>query len=575
MVVRVSVGKNAHAALTLPAAGHYACGPAILRRFIGERHPMKIGEYLLQTLECCGVSRVFGNPGTTEIPLMRLFEGRTRSQYVVALSEVAAVPMADGYARATRSLGVVNLHVAPGLGNGMGTLYTARIAKTPLLVLVGAQDRRLAHTRPLLHGPLEAMAASVCKTVLPLTRRAQALADVRNAVRAALTPPYAPVALILPPDLLEQECDGVPAAVRPARLGVLPDAELDRLAAALRASASPAFVAAEEVHWHAASAPLRALAEKLGAPVYAAPYTGVLPLDCASNAFAGYLSPNFAAISDRLRAHDLVLFAGGAHLRTTLYSEMQLPQPAYWLGDDPALLPPAGDYTGSHLVDLEQTLAALHARVEAMAEPHAQTPHRWRGTQELPPSPADSLHPTHAVHALLGAFPDALLFDEAGLSTSDIRQWMRCRAGEYFTNGSGGIGWGLAAAVGGAIGRPERQVVAVIGDGSSLYASEALWSAAHHGTSLLLVVLTNRRYATLNAAAGKLAAGALEAFSLEPPALDFAGLAALHRWSFVRARTQSELAQTLQRWQGRVTENTLLELVLDPDVLPVTASRHF
>jgi benzoylformate decarboxylase len=476
--------------------------------------------------------------------------------------------MADGYARATRSLGVVNLHVAPGLGNGMGTLYTARIARTPLLVLIGAQDRRLTHTRPLLHGPLEAMAASVCKTVLLLTRRAQAVADVRNAVRAALTPPYGPVALILPPDLLDEECDAVPTAVRPARLGLLQEAELARLATALCAAASPAFVAAEEVHWHAASASLRTLAERLGAP-------GVLPLDAASNAFAGYLSPGFAAIGERLRAHDLLLFAGGSHLRTTLYSELDLPQPAYWLGDDPAMLPPTADYTAAHLVDLEQTLSALAARVDAAAGPSPPAPRHWRAGHDLTPPASASLHPTHALHALLRAFPDALLFDEAGLSTSDIRQAMACRAGEYFTNGSGGIGWGLAAAVGGAIGRPERQIVAVIGDGSSLYASEALWSGAHHGTSLLLVVLSNRRYATLNAAAGKLAAGALAAFTLEPPALDFSGLAKLHGWSFVRVCTPSELTQTLQRWQGRVPDNVLLELVLDPGLVPVTASRHF
>src|SRR3954452_22715427 len=126
---------------------------------------MKVVEYLLQTVEKNGVDTIFGNPGTTEIPLVRACEQHGALRYVVALSEIAAVPMADGYARATRKLGIVNLHVAPGLGNGTGALYTAGIAGTPLLVLIGGQDRRFLHTHPILWGPLEQMARSICKDV--------------------------------------------------------------------------------------------------------------------------------------------------------------------------------------------------------------------------------------------------------------------------------------------------------------------------------------------------------------------------------------------------------------------------
>src|SRR5918999_5926743 len=111
---------------------------------------MKVVEYLLATLEKNGVECIFGNPGTTEIPLVRACERHAQLRYVVALSEVAAVPMADGYARAGRTLGVVNLHVAPGLGNGMGALYTARIAGTPLLVLIRGEGPPVFHTPPIL-----------------------------------------------------------------------------------------------------------------------------------------------------------------------------------------------------------------------------------------------------------------------------------------------------------------------------------------------------------------------------------------------------------------------------------------
>ena len=222
---------------------------------------------------------------------MKACEQRGKLKYVVALSEVSAVPMADGYARATRSLGVVNLHVAPGLGNGMGTLYTAGIAGTPLLVLVGGQDRRFLHTNPILWGPVEKMAGAVCKAVFMLNTTFDAAANIRRALRAALTPPYGPVALICPPDLLETYIDAKPASVTPATLAALDKAQVAAYAKFLSSAKNPAIIAAEDVHWDNASGELEKLAAALGAPVYAAPYTGVLPVSSTSKVYAGYLPP--------------------------------------------------------------------------------------------------------------------------------------------------------------------------------------------------------------------------------------------------------------------------------------------
>ena len=534
---------------------------------------MKVAEYLLQSLEANGVRHIFGNPGTTEIPLVRMCERRERLRYVVTLSEVAAVPMADGYARASRSLGVVNLHVAPGLGNGMGGLYTAGIAKTPLLALVGGQDRRLLHTAPILYGPLEAMAATVCKAVFGLRSATDAPANIGNALRSVLAPPYRPVALICPPDLLEEELTSVPSRCIPPRLGDLPSADAERIAAMLCEAANPAIIASEDVHWHGAAARLRALAEALHAPVYVAPYTAVLPIDAESAAYAGYLSPAFAAISERLAPHDVLIFVGGRTLRTTLYSEARLAQKSVWLTDDPSLLHEATE--SAHLVDLDRALAAIGDALFARKARAAQAGASRQRELEVPPRDSAVLHPTRAIHKLLRAYADALIFDEAGLSTSDVRQWMRTRAGEYIINGSGGIGWALAAAVGGAMARADRQVLAILGDGSSLYASEALWSAANQGLSLLCVILSNRRYATLNAAASRLTGHALDLFSIEPPVIDFAGLAQLYGLEFLRAASENELDEALARLGPRPGRNVLLELVLDGEIEPVTASRHF
>jgi len=533
---------------------------------------MIISEYLLRTLELAGVRHIFGNPGTTELPLVKACEKRKQLQYVVALSEVSAVPMADGYARATRSLGVVNLHVAPGLGNGMGTLYTAGIAGTPLLVLVGGQDRRFLHTNPILWGPVEKMASAVCKAVFVLNTTFDAATNIRRALRTALTPPYGPVALICPPDLLETEINTEPSAVTPATHADLSDEQARNYAKFLQSAKKPAIVAAEDVHWNNAANELEALADKLGVPVYAAPYTGVLPVDASSPCYAGYLPPSLKQVAERLAAHDALLFVGGRGLRNTLYSEAHLPQCMAWLGNDASAMAPDGEYKLATVTHLKSALAEISA---AMGKTRASGTQSARAALELPKRSAEILHPTLAIHVLLEKFSDAIWIDESGLSTSDVRQWMQLKAGEYLINGSGGIGWGLAASVGAAIGRPKRRIVAVIGDGSALYASEALWTAGHHGTKILLVILSNRRYATLNAAATRLAGGSLKSFTIEPPVIDFSGLAKLYDWDYAAASTAREFDVALGKLRGTLKNNTLLEIKLNPVLEPVTASRHF
>jgi benzoylformate decarboxylase len=532
---------------------------------------MKISEFLLQTLEANGITHIFGNPGTTELPLVKACEQRKKLKYVVALSEVSAVPMADGYARATRSLGVVNLHVAPGLGNGMGTLYTAGIAGTPLLVLVGGQDRRFLHTNPILWGPVEKMAGAVCKAVYTLNTTFDAAANIRRALRTALTPPYGPVALICPPDLLETDIHAAPSAITPTTLASLSESQVAAYTKFLAGSKKPALIAAEDVHWDNAGSELEKLAAALGAPVYAAPYTGVLPVAASAACYAGYLPPSLKQVADRLAAHDALLFVGGRGLRNTLYSEARLPQRKAWLGHDASAMAPDGEYTLATVTDLKSSLTAIAAKLGTRNKKRSAA----RTPLDLPARNARVLHPTRAIHALLEKFGDAIWLDESGLSTSDVRQWMQLKAGEYLINGSGGIGWGLAASVGAAMGKAPRQIIAVIGDGSALYASEALWTAAHQKTKILLVILSNRRYATLNEAATRLAGGPLQSFTIEPPVLDFSGLARLYDWRYLQASTEPQLDAALRQAGTPLRRNILLELRLDPALKPVTASRHF
>jgi benzoylformate decarboxylase len=533
---------------------------------------MKIADYLLHTLKRNGLTTVFGNPGTTEIPLVSACEQLPGMKYVVALSEIAAVPMADGYARAARKPGVVNLHVAPGLGNGMGALYTAGIAGTPLLVLIGGQDRRFLHTDPILWGPVDRMAHTVCKAVYTLNTRHDAAASVQRALQAVITPPYKPVALICPPDLLNEHMEDTPRVVQAPVAGGLADVDARRYASWLAKARKPAFVVTEEVYWSGAGRDVEALASAVNAAIYAAPYTGVLPVSSRSRAYGGYLPPSFSQIAQRLDAHDAVLILGGRGFRTTLYSDPRIAVRKAWIGHGPEV--PAFD-GGLELACMADTGVAVRAISSALARRSSkQQPLPRRAGLVVPPA-AKGLHPTRAMQMLLSRYQRSVWVDESGLSTSDVRALMKLPAGDYFINGSGGIGWGVPAAVGAALARQDRQVVAVVGDGSALYASEALWTAAHQGVKLLLVVLSNRRYATLNEAAGRLAGQALRSFTIEPPMMDFGGLARLYGFRHFAAATERELERALARAGDALETNTLLEIELDPALKPVTASRHF
>jgi benzoylformate decarboxylase len=166
--------------------------------------------------------------------------------------------------------------------------------------------------------------------------------------------------------------------------------------------------------------------------------------------------------------------------------------------------------------------------------------------------------------------------DEAGISTTDVRAWIRADTGDYFSNGSGGIGWALPASIGVQMARPDRRVIAIIGDGSMMYASEAMWTAAHQHLPLTIIVLANLRYATLNTALAVLTGQrALEAFSLETPAIGFTYLAQAYGWDYACIETEETFHQTLASLSGQNKGNTLLEVRLAPDAVPITVSEHF
>lgn len=174
---------------------------------------------LLDLLRQEGVDTIFGNPGSTELPLMDALAAAPDMRFILGLQEAAVLSMADGYAVAGQRLAMVNLHAAPGLGNALGMLYNAKKSGAPLLVTAGQQDNSIALSESLLWDDLPALARPLVKWSTEVTHLRDLPRALHRAAKVALTPPTGPVFLSLPADVLTESADldlGTPTRVAPA-----------------------------------------------------------------------------------------------------------------------------------------------------------------------------------------------------------------------------------------------------------------------------------------------------------------------------------------------------------------------
>ena len=286
--------------------------------------PVSGVQALLNMLADAGVRYIFGNPGTTELPLMDALVEDRRIQYILGLQEVPVTAMADGYAQASRSLGVVNLHISCGLGNAMGMLYNAHRAGTPLLVTAGQQDRRLMFEEPILWSDIARVARPWTKWAAEIHRIEDLPSAIRRASQTALTPPTGPVFLSLPIDLQSEmaELDLTPA--RPLDSRVRPPAAALRQAAEVLALArNPAILAGCRVVEADAVRQLVAVAERLGAAVLTESGTthGRLGFPADHPLYAQALPLWSPEVRDRLNEFDVLFVVGMDLLRLYVYFE--------------------------------------------------------------------------------------------------------------------------------------------------------------------------------------------------------------------------------------------------------------
>ena len=511
---------------------------------------MQVAARLIEILRAAGVGYLFGNPGTTELPFLDALDGSGLT-YVVALQEATAAAAADGYAQASGRLGVVNLHVAPGLANALSIVHNASRAKTPLLVTAGQQDTRLLLDAPILAGDMVKMTDGLTKWSYELRNAAEAPSALRRAIHLALSPPTGPVFLSLPMDLMSEPCDDTGAAPGPVAARPAPEPEAIARAAALFAAAkAPVIVAGDGVARAGAQAELVALAETIGAAVHGEPVHRRLSFPGDHPLWRGGLYPTATAVAKALERFDTVLIAG-ANVFTWLFHAPGSPfganQRVVQIDDDPREISRSYPVTLGIVAALRAALSDLHEAVAKRQDDSARAAARER-TATLArardeharrvAATADAaasrvpIAPEYLMRTLATLLPpDALIVDESASSLAHVLRHLPFGAGsDFFGSKTGTLGWAMGAALGVQLAHPRRKVVATIGDGSVMYAPQALWTAAHRNLPVTYVVANNASYAILKSGMltfGLPAAkrGVFPGMDLVDPEIDYLALA--------------------------------------------------
>jgi benzoylformate decarboxylase len=512
-------------------------------------------------LRSFGMTTLFGNPGSTELRLFKDVPDDLR--YVLALQESSAVAMADGYAQATGNAAFVNLHSAVGVGHALGSIFTAMRNGTPLVITAGQQTRAMLPTQPFLFAEQATeLPKPYVKWSCEPARGADVPAAIARAYHTAVQRPFGPTFVSIPEDDWDAETD----AIEERRVAgeFLGDARaLRAVADTLRGSSRPALVVGPGVDRDGAWDDTVELAERAGALVWVSPLSSRCSFPEDHPAFAGFLTPQRATLAGQLADHDLVVVlgapvftyhvhAGGPFLAegTTLYQ----------LVDDPqaAAMAPVGT----------AVLTTLRAGVRALLDhldPERRTPAAaGRGPRTVPPA-SEPISPAFVMHTVARLMPpDAVVVEEAPSHRNAMHDHLPIRrSGGFYCAASGGLGFGLPAAVGVALGDPTRRVICLLGDGSSLYSIQALWTAGQHDLPIAFVILNNQGYGALKAL------GRLMSVD-KPPGVDLPGIGFtdLARGFGCAARAVSradELEEALH-WALASAGPTLIDVAVDASI---------
>ena len=535
-----------------------------------------------------GITHLFGNPGTTELPVMDALKDHMDLTYVLGLQESVVVYMADGYSRASGELVACNVHVAPGLGNAMGALYGAKFTGTPMILTAGQQELGHGLTEPLLYDPLVPIAEPMVKWAVEVPRLEDLPRIVRRAAKIATTPPTGPVFISLPGDILNNEAGldlsvstRIDTRVRPT------DDALKALAERILKAKNPVIIPGDEIVKSDALKAAAKFAETLGAPVFqqSVPYGAHFLSE--HPCYMGGLSRDQKQVRGVLDDYDLMIVLGADPIRMSVWSETD-PMPenlsvvhiglvdwdiaknyAVELGIKAdvgatleALIPVLADTGG------EQLATRAKAAIAGFGEKNWTAKRKDLVAKISERSAVSPIDPDWLCLSVAETLPEDGVVVNEGLTSARYLNDLLPYRDRYGFHGlaAGGIGWGVAAAVGVAMAQAPRRTCCFSGDGSAMYSIQALWSAANQNLPITYVIANNGGYRILKQR--------LLAFhgndhyvgmDIEKPCIDFCELASSLGMRARRIDDPAELRPALEE-SYEADGPTLLDVMTDGTV---------
>ena len=470
----------------------------------------------LSILRSEGITHLFGNPGTTELPIMHALKDYPEIKYILGLQESIVVAMADGYSRATGKLSACNVHVAPGLGNAMGAIYNAKFVGSPIIITAGQQEQGHGLMEPMLYGPLVQMAEPLVKWAIEVTRLEDLPRILRRAAKIALAPPTGPVFISLPGDILNTEAKldlGKPSRIK---FNISPDDEtLKNIKKRILQANNPVIISGHEIAQTNGFNEITKFSEIIGAPVYqqTVPHGSHYPSE--HKTYMGAMPRSQTQVKNILENYDLLICIGSDVLRMSVWSSTDpLPKDMSiihigirdWeigknyhteqgiLGNVKTTLFNLNNFITNNLS--KKYIKNANSRIKAIENKNWSKKKAILTTKTLKEKDTMPITPNWLMMTLVENISNNnIVVEEALVSSRSLLNFLPFKnSKDFYGLASGGIGWAVSGCIGVSLANNNKTIVAIIGDGSSMYAIQSIWTAAHYNLPIVYVIANNQSY---------------------------------------------------------------------------------